>query len=712
MSTEAVDLTLCDREPIHIPGSVQPHGLMLVVDPESLSVTHAAGNVATRLGRADWLGASLEDLLGKDAAAEARHVAETRQRGALELVAPPLAMESFEAQLHLAGTRLIVELEPKPEGPAPPSLLPQLEAAAADFERTPNLQQLFAAAAIAFRRLTGYDRVMLYRFLDDNAGVVVAEDCASGQKGFLNHHFPATDIPKQARALYVRNLVRVIPDVKYRPAPLVPAWTEAEPLDMSDAVLRSVSPVHLQYLKNMGVAASGSFSIVKDGALWGLVACHNSTPKLIRADVRAACRALAGGLSRQIKAREETDAYRERVRLRSFEDDIVALLLREGSLDNAISNHLGEIMRMLDGDGVAVLRGGDLVVDGRCPAKEEVRKIAGWAVGMSSESVFATDRLGELYPLSDDQRAVAAGLLAITISATEPWVVMWLRAEQVEVVNWAGNPHKPATVGPAGQLTPRASFEAWSETVRGRARRWTIPEIEAAGRLRLAVMGVWQTRQIRELNRQLLITLDEKELLLRQKEFLIGEVNHRVQNSLQLVSGFLALQARASDNPDLHSAIEEARRRLIAVSLVHRRLYRADQIEAIDAARYIDELLTDLVASLGAEWEPQLARDLQPVMLPADRAVALGLVLTELVINVNKYAYGGAAGPLLVTLSETGARFRLVVADEGVGRSSLRKGFGSRMMDALVSQLAGTLEFDDNRPGTRATLSAPIEHVR
>ena len=392
MSTEAVDLTLCDREPIHIPGSVQPHGLMLVVDPESLSVTHAAGNVATRLGRADLAGASLEDLLGKDAAAEARHVAETRQRGALELVAPPLAMESFEAQLHLAGTRLIVELEPKPEDP----LRPAPAAARGCGGRLRAYAEPAAALRCRGDRLPAAHGLRprdAHRFLDDDAGVVMAEDCASGQKGFLNHHFPATDIPKQARALYVRNLVRLIPDVKYRPAPLVPAWTEAEPLDMSDAVLRSVSPVHLQYLKNMGVATSGSFSIVKDGALWGLVACHNSTPKLIRADVRAACRALAGGLSRQIKAREETDAYRERVRLRSFEDDIVALLLREGSLDNAISNHLGEIMRMLDGDGVAVLRGGDLVVDGRCPAKEEVRKIAGWAVGMSSESVFATDRL-------------------------------------------------------------------------------------------------------------------------------------------------------------------------------------------------------------------------------------------------------------------------------------------------------------------------------
>ena len=200
--------------------------------------------------------------------------------------------------------------------------------------------------------------------------------------------------------------------------------------------------------------------------------------------------------------------------------------------------------------------------------------------------------------------------------------------------------------------------------MRGRARRWTVPEVEAAGRLRLAVMGVWQTRRIRDLNRELLKTLDEKELLIRQKEFLIGEVNHRVQNSLQLVSGFLMLQAQVLRQHGLQAAIEEARRRISAVSLVHRRLYRADQLEAIDAARYIDELLDDLDRIHGPDWEPNLLlATCIRVMLPTDRVIGLGLVLNELVINANKYAYGGAAGPLRVTLTEDRNLFRLIVAD-------------------------------------------------
>ena len=167
---------------------------------------------------------------------------------------------------------------------------------------------------------------------------------------------------------------------------------------MSDSVLRSVSPVHIQYLKNMKVAASASISIVKDGVLWGLIACHHDTRRTMSADLRAACRALAASLSRQIKAREETDAYRQRVRLRSFEDDLVALLSREGPLNEAISNHIDAIMRTLDGDGIAVLRGSDLVLGGRCPSEERLRKLASWSIDRSTDTVFATTGLVTFIP--------------------------------------------------------------------------------------------------------------------------------------------------------------------------------------------------------------------------------------------------------------------------------------------------------------------------
>jgi light-regulated signal transduction histidine kinase (bacteriophytochrome) len=710
MTDQTLDLTACDREPIHIPGAIQPHGLMLVVDLASQAVSHGAGDIEGRLGPGDWIGRSVAELLGEDFAARATRAGEGAQEGFIGHYVTE-AGEQLDVSAHRSGEHLLIELEPTQAGPVPASLLGALEAAGAGFERASTLRALCERAVVEFRRLTGYDRVMIYRFLDDGAGEVIAEDRRQGMSPFLNHRFPATDIPRQARQLYVRNLVRVIPNVGYTPAPLRPAWTAEAPLDMSDSILRSVSPVHIQYLKNMDVGASASVSIVKDGLLWGLVACHHETPLVIPYEARAACRALAGGLARQIKAREEAEGFRDRIRLRSFEDQMVELLSREGSLDAAIARHLPQVRNMFNADSVAVVRGGDIITDGECPDPRAVMNLAKWAAPRAVDTVFHTDRLGEVHPAAADYQRCASGMLAITLTADEPWMVLWFRAEEVQVVEWAGNPHKEAQVREGETLTPRASFAAWKETVHGRARRWTVPEIEAAARLKMAVLEVRRNRQLRELNQRLLDTLAEKELLIKQNEFLIGEVNHRVQNSLQLVSSFLALQGRGSGDPALQAALEEARRRLNAVALVHRRLYRGEQIEVVDLSRYIEELVADMMASMGPEWAQNLVLDLSPVMMPTDRAVTVGLVLTELIINANKYAYDGAPGPLVISLTDHRADLRLSVADHGKGKpkTAKREGFGSRMMEALVSQLRGELEYTDNKPGLRATLSAPIQ---
>lgn len=710
----AIDLDACAREPIHIPGAIQPHGVMLVTDPSSQEIRGAGGEVARVLGVRAWIGRSLGEVLGDDFAARVAQVthssAVTGYAGRLER-----GSQALDVSAHVSGNAsgevLVVEIEPAPS-PAMPAavLLAQLEAAGAAFERASNLKALCERAAIEFRRLTGFDRVMIYRFLDDEAGAVLAESAAEHMPSFLNHHFPGSDIPAQARALYVRNLVRVIPDVAYEPAPLLPVWDGAAPLDMSDSVLRSVAPVHMQYLRNMGVGASASVSIVKDGVLWGLVACHHPSPKLMPYDVRAACRALAGGLARQVRAKEEGEAYRERLRLRGMEDEVTARFSRLGGLEANLEDGLAELRRMMDADGVAVLRGAALHADGFRPPAAAIRQLAGWVLARGAEPPFATSELSQVLPQAADYAVEASGLMAVVVNPEEPFVILWFRAEAVELVNWAGNPHKAVSVGPGEALTPRASFDAWRETVRGRARRWTLAELDAAVRLRDLLLDQRAQRRLRDVNQQLTETLSEKDGLLQQKEMLLKEVNHRIQNSLQLVSSFLGLQSRATGDPVLHAAFEEARSRLSAVALVHRRLYRADQIETVDLGRYFEDLIGEMSHAMGDEWAGKISLATDPVLVPTDRAVTIGLVVTELVINANKYAYGGAPGPIEVSLEGAGSKLRVIVADRGRGkqRSEPGGGFGSRMMTAMVRQLSGEIVQADNRPGLRAILTAPV----
>lgn len=700
------DLTACDREPIHVPGAIQPHGILLIADAVTRRIIGGAGDIEGRL-TADWLDASLDTLLGQDVSIA---VAEADSGIAVPLDPVTGIHGALQAFFAIADDKLLVTLLPAPDRPlSAVAMLAKLDAAGSAFERASDLTALCARAAAAFRDFTGFDRVMIYRFLDDGAGLVLAEERDPALPSFLNHHFPASDIPKQARALYVRNRVRVIPAVSYTPAPIRPA-SEAM-VDLSDVGIRSVSPIHLQYLRNMGVGASASISIVKDGLLWGLVACHHNSPRDIPHANQSACAALAGGLARQIRAKEEAEIYRERIRLRGTEDAILSRIDSDVSVQSFINLLGGDLRKMLGADGFAVVAGKKVATEGVCPPHDGLLELAAWLSSRTLIEPFVSRSLAGQFPAAKAWPEKASGVLAVTVTSDVPMLLMWFRAEERELVEWAGNPHKDSS-DPIAELTPRGSFESWSEEVCSRARSWTLPQIESAQRLRRQLVEARQARCLRELNRELTATIADKEALIAQKDHLLGEVNHRVQNSLQLVQAFLGMQERADRDGAAASHLQEAQRRISAVALVHRRLYQADRVETVDLSRYIEELLGDMGAAMGADWSKGLTLDLAPILISADRAVNIGLVLTELVINANKYAYGGGSGPVTVALEEYRNQFRLIVADEGIGAkpasTGARQGFGTRMMTAMVQSLAGTIERFDNKPGLRVIVTAPV----
>lgn len=701
-----LDLTGCDREPIHIPGAVQPHGFLLVLD-EGLTVLQGAGEIEATTRRRDWLGQPVGHLLGPELNDRLAAMQAADDAGFAGRWVSPDRL-TYDVTSHRAGDRRVVEVEQSSqEAFLGIELLARLDAAGTALERAPTVKALCERAADEFRRLTGFDRVMIYSFLDDDAGVVLAEARSPEAPSFLNHHFPASDIPKQARALYVRNTVRVIPDVRYEPQPLRPPLDGAT-LDMSDCALRSVSPIHLQYMRNMDVRASASISIVMDGVLWGLVACHNLTPKLLPYELRVAGATLARGLARQLKAKSEADTYRERLKLRGLEDELLGVLPIEAPLETGLAQRLDQFAALLNADGAALMRGSEITRVGVAPPPHAVKTLGRWLLGRSNPRPFASNALSAILPEAADWTAEASGLMGVTVPGEDPLVLMAFRAEQIETVRWAGDPHAAVKDGPSGVLTPRASFEDWSETVRGRARRWSHPEVEAAGRLREALIDLRSVRSLKTINRTLQDSVADRDTRLQTQDFLLREVNHRVQNSLQLVSSFLALQARDHGDGPAADVLKEARRRIKAVSLVHSRLYRADQFETIDLSRYFGELMADMGESMGPEWAGQLTLDLAPVSVETSRAVTLGLVATELLINAQKYAYGGKPGPVGLSLEEERASLRLIVEDHGVGGHNSGQGFGSRMIDSLVGQLEGTLEYRKASPGLRVIVTVPI----
>jgi len=711
------DLTQCDREPIHIPGSIQPHGFMLVLDLQSLTIRQGAGTIEDLTGRSVWIGGSVGEVLGDVADRRIRSMAalqETgfacRWRAANRLEYDVIVHMAPASAAGLPSNLMIIEVEQSSQqARLGVDLVASLDAAGAALERAPTVQGLCERAAEAFRRLTGFDRVMIYRFQDDEAGEVVAEARAEGTGSFLNHHFPATDIPRQARALYLRNPVRVIPDSRYTPQPLRPVTSGEAPLDMSDSGLRSVSPIHLQYLKNMDVRASASVSIIVDDALWGLVACHNASPKLLPFELRVGCTTLARNLARQLKAKSDAELYRDRTRLRRLEDQLIARLPTDRPLAAALAERAEPLMQLTGADGLAIVADGDIRTFGHTPPPEGVRVIADWVATRPGLRPVSSHALSAVLPEAKDWTTHGSGLLAVNLPVEQPLSILWFRAEVRERVRWAGNPSTADKTGPNAVLTPRASFESWSQEVAGRARRWGPAAIESVGRLRDALADFAAIDQLRRLNRSLQTSLSERDLRLEQQQYLIREVNHRVQNSLTLVSSFLGLQAREQANGPAATALNEARRRVRAVSAVHSQLYRGDASTTVDMARYIGGLVEDLASSMGPDWSAATETDLSPVCIDAGRAVTIGLILTELIINAQKYAYKGRPGPLRILFEEDGAMFRLTVEDEGEGGHLAGKGFGSMMIQSLVGQLEGEIDYRDRDPGLAVTLKARID---
>jgi two-component system, chemotaxis family, sensor kinase Cph1 len=707
--TTPLDLTRCDREPIHIPGSIQPHGALLVIDEEQLTIVQAAGCVQAVTGQ------QVSAVLGRKVTDVVRSIPasawpEFGREPALIGTFSASGGGSFDVMAHRRGSAILLELEPRTSQPvSATTILGEVRRALGMFEGASTLQALLEVAAQELRRVTGFDRVMVYRFLDDGTGTVVAEDKLAGLAPFLHHHYPASDIPQQARALYLRNPIRVIPDTSYAPAPLVAAASaSAEPLDMSDCGLRSVSPIHVQYLKNMAVGASMSVSIVVERRLWGLIACHHRTARFVAYEVREHATHLGRVLGAQIEAREELERHREAARLSVVRDQLVADVGREATVERGLLNHAGALVDAVHSAGVAVVVEDNVAVFGHTPTIEEVRALGQWLATQPDQ--FVSHALSRHFAPAQSYADRASGLLSTRIGGEHPIQLLWFRAERVQVINWAGNPHKAVEPGDTPMaLTPRRSFETWAETVRNQALPWSAAEQHAAQQLAAALFDLRQEFTLRALNVQLRRSVAEKETLLAQKDLLMQEVNHRVQNSLQLVNSMLALQSRYAATGEVRVHLDEAARRVMAISALHGRLWRSQHIDRVDLATYLSELGAGLIATWGESWREHLKVSGRSVFVPTGAAVVLGLLVSELLTNAVKYAYEGAPGPIEVGVREDrGTAVRVVVSDRGGGmRDKTRQGLGSRLTDALMAQLRGTVDTQTSSAGTIVTLCVP-----
>lgn len=490
-AASAFDPTLlddCAREPIRIPGAIQPHGALLVLDPDNLSVLQASDNASEMLGAGGRL-AQLADVPGGTALRpslltwlEGHEPTFTRT--------VRVGAKAFQISGHRTGQGLLLEFE-EGEGTdiGTHGLHPRLQRFLEEIERVDDPLQLAVAAAREVRTLTGFGRVLIYRFDPEWHGTVIAEDGDDSLPRYLDLRFPAGDIPAQARELYRLNRLRLIPDADYQPVALSPPLSprDGAPLDLSFAALRSVSPVHLEYMRNMGTAASMSVSLIVDGRLWGLISCHNVAPQRVDPRVRATCDFIGRILAMRIGARERADEAALRVAARRDEAVILERLGQASDLHRGFTMAPEPWLRLVSAGGVALLVGDRIASAGAVPGEAQILALAKW-LHQKPEDIYATDRLAHEWPQAADFADVGSGVLAASISQIHASYAIWFRPEVVRTVRWAGDVQTGKSVRGA-RLHPRQSFASWSELVRLRAEPWRQAEIDTAADFRNAVVN-------------------------------------------------------------------------------------------------------------------------------------------------------------------------------------------------------------------------------
>ncbi|MBA16477.1 MAG: two-component system sensor histidine kinase/response regulator [Sphingomonas sp.] len=707
--TFQVDLTNCDREPIHQLGAIQPFGFLIALSTDWL-IKRTSANVE------ETFGVSADDMLGTPLSEYFSAHAVHQLRNRLTVLRGPDAVERifgmaifadqpsrlYDFALHMMGDSIVLEGEPsETESTSDPASA--IRAMMARLDNTAELSAFFREGARQVRALTGFDRVMVYKFDSDGSGSVVAEAARAGIGSFLNLRYPASDIPQQARKLYLRTPFRIIVDVDQVPVPIVPQRDErGEPIDLSLSVLRSVSPIHIEYLKNMGVAASMSISIIVEGKLWGLFACHHYAGGRRPGFERRSIAELFGqmfALKLESRERKALSAYETSARATS--DRLLAAVAGDaGLLDNP--EWLGAMLHeTVPCDGIAIWIDGKLASSGMTPPPEAIPTIVRRLNAMAAGRIFATDHLSDVLPAAAEYADKAAGLLAIPISRTPRDYVLLFRQELVRTVNWAGDPHKPAQLGPNGpRLTPRKSFELWAQEVRGRSEPFSDAEQRVAEMLRSSLIEI-----VLRLSND---AQEEKRRASERQELLIAELNHRVRNILSLIRGLV----RQSRDPGLGSEayIALLEGRIEALARAHDQITQ-DNWSPAPLARIID---TEAAAYLGTR-AGRVALDGPNVMLRPQAFTTLALVLHELMTNSAKYGALSDNGSIRVTWNlDAEGDLHIQWRERGgpAVQAPTRQGFGSTIIQRSIPyDLGGLAEVRYPVTGLEADFCIPARQV-
>jgi len=544
-----LNITSLKEAPIHLISEIQPHGILLVLREPDLQILQISQNTFSTFGISpeDMVQQKLEDILDPFQIPKIKFWSEEnldfinptkiwiKKQGDEYTVFDATFYRNFEGFL-------ILELEPNASQENIPflSFYHLAKCSVNRLEKSKNLSDYSQIIVQEIRKMTEFDRVMLYKFADDGHGSVIAEEKIDGLEPYLGLHYPESDIPRPARQLFLENSIRVIPDTNFQSSvelfPKINPVSE-KPIDLTNSILRSAAPCHIEYLHNMGVGASLTISLIKDHKLWGLIACHHQSPKYVSYELRKACEFLGRIIFSEISGKEETEDYDYQINLKHVQSLLVEYMSQEENFIDALVKNQPNLLDLTNAEGAAIYFGDKYTLIGNTPQEEELNFLVAWLRNNVKDEVFYTNSLPHIYPDAMSFKNVASGLLAIPISKQN--YVLWFRPEVIQTVNWGGNPHQAFSVFQSEeniQLCPRKSFDSWKEIVQLTSLPWQNVEIKAVLELRKSIVNI-VLRQADELA-QLTEDLKRSNGELRKFAYV---ASHDLQEPLNQVANYVQL---------------------------------------------------------------------------------------------------------------------------------------------------------------------------
>ena len=706
MDSVQVDLTNCDTEPIHIPGKIQSHGFLVAVDSSMQIITYISENIAQFVSPQpkEYLGLSV-DVLNQALGLDNKQLSlgqfiklggSNKSCESLNPVLLEIAGKHYNLVISVSGNNHILEFETVSSS-LDIDIQKTIGRSVSEILSGKNLHSLLVNAAEEVKKIISYDRVMVYKFNEEGHGEVVAEVKNDDLEPWLGLHYPATDIPKQARDLYKINLTRIIADVHTENSAILTYETE-KPLDLTHSVLRAVSPIHIQYLKNMGVVSSFSISLIAHGELWGLIACHNYSPRFINYKGRDAATLIGQILSSALEYRQDEEDTEKSNRLNKAADELARYIEKENYITDALTTKDVTVKDITNATGVVLMFDNQIITLGDTPEEAELTEIKKWLTSNMGESIYHTHRFPEIFTPARAYSAKASGILACMLSKEMAEMIIWFKPEQLKTINWAGNPDKPVEDNGSGimQLSPRKSFDSWSQLVKLTSERWTNEELKAVVKVREQVIYAVNRKanDIRLLNERLNLAYEELDTF-------SFTISHDLRTPLSSIKSYAELLL--SNNKSIDDRAKQILGRIVAGTdkmdflikeiLNYSRVGRANiDVAPINMADMLGDIKKEIIAAFNVQ---NLEFEIGNTPSINGDAVMINQVFTNLINNAVKYS--ARSDPPKVSIGGRTGDNEIIysIEDNGVG---IDINYYSRIFE-LFKRMDNVKDFDGTGVG-------------